>query len=106
MDHSKAEQEMLRILAQPELPTSAGDSDSTVDDTNGIPELDDKARRLMAQILRSEMPTPEEIATYERIAIHNAKVQHRREENLSRRAARRSAGIKPRKRSRDQGKRR
>ena len=95
---STDEEKLLAILSQP-------DSDKSLDHAvaEGVDEefgkLNEKQRALLTAIMRSEMPSPEEIARDARMAAHNAEIQKKRDEKQARKRLRREQN-NPRRRSR------
>lgn len=91
MDPDEKELKLLEILNSEEIPDAAGLAEAEVAVENAFPHLDDEARKTMARVMMSNLPTPEEIEQAEKTAQHNAQVQERRDEKLRRRAERRQA---------------
>jgi hypothetical protein len=91
---TEEEEALLKILDAPEIPL-AEDPEMLAEIAGQVetafPEMDEKQRRVMEKVITTKMPTPEEIAQAEQIAIHNAKVERRRQENLAKRRARQAA---------------
>lgn len=98
MEPDEKERKLLEILNQDELPDAPALAEAEAAVENAFPQLDEEARKTMARVMISKMPTPEEIERAEKIVRHNAEVQLRREKKLRRREERRQAGKRNRRR--------
>jgi len=92
------EQKLLDILNETELPGAAGLMQAEEAVAAAFPEMDEVAQKAMARVIMSRMPSPEEIQKAEEIVLHNAEVQSKRDERISRRNERRQAKAEPNRR--------
>jgi hypothetical protein len=82
----KAEDVLKSLLDAPLLEE---DTEAVVKEITDASENDDAAK-MMGEILRQGMMSPEEIEKAAKRAEHNAEIQRRREEDLAKRKARRA----------------
>jgi ABC-type uncharacterized transport system ATPase subunit len=92
MPDDEQEQKLLEILSLPEVEEAAGETAAEEAVESAFPDMDEKARSIMARVMKAQMPTPEEIEQAEKIAQHNAKVQEKRDAKQRAKELRRLSG--------------